>query len=42
MLMLPHLLLLLPLIDLVLIMSVEPGQGGQKFMIESLEKIKRI
>ena len=32
----------LPLIDLVLIMSVEPGQGGQKFMIESLEKINKL
>lgn len=27
-------------LDLVLIMSVEPGRGGQKFMIESLDKIK--
>ena len=30
----------LPLIDLVLVMSVEPGKGGQAFMMESLEKIK--
>ena len=29
-------------IDLVLIMSVEPGFGGQKFMPEVLEKTKRI
>ena len=29
-------------IDLVLIMSVEPGFGGQKFMPEVLEKAKRI
>ena len=29
-------------IDLVLIMSVEPGFGGQKFMPEILDKIKKI
>lgn len=30
----------LPLIDLVLVMSVEPGFGGQGFMPESLAKVK--
>ena len=29
-------------IDLVLIMSVEPGFGGQKFMPEVLDKTKKI
>ena len=31
---------ILNLIDLVLVMSVNPGFGGQKFMSETLEKVK--
>lgn len=30
---------LLPILDLVLIMSVEPGKGGQKFLDSALDKI---
>ena len=32
----------LNLIDLVLVMSVNPGFGGQKFMSETLEKVKAL
>lgn len=33
---------LLPLVDLVLVMSVEPGKSGQKFMTGSLSKISKL
>lgn len=33
---------LLPYIDLVLVMSVEPGMGGQKFIPNSLRKIRKL
>ena len=33
---------LLPLLDLVLVMSVEPGKGGQSFMPNALDKIKEL
>ncbi|MGN1295312.1 MAG: ribulose-phosphate 3-epimerase [Bacilli bacterium] len=32
----------IPYIDLVLVMSVEPGKGGQTFMMSALEKIENI
>lgn len=33
---------LLPLVDQVLVMSVEPGKGGQQFLENSLEKITEL
>ena len=33
---------LLDQIDMVLIMSVEPGFGGQKFMPEALDKVRAV
>lgn len=33
---------LLPLLDMVLFMSVEPGFGGQKFIAASLDKVRKL
>lgn len=33
---------LLPLVDLVLVMSVEPGKSGQEFMDQAYDKVKKL
>lgn len=33
---------LLPLVDMVLLMSVFPGFGGQKFMVQTLDRLKQL
>lgn len=32
----------LPLLDLILVMSVEPGMGGQQFMLPSIDKLNKL
>ncbi len=33
---------ILPFVDMVLVMTVNPGYGGQKFILETLPKIREI
>jgi ribulose-phosphate 3-epimerase len=33
---------LLPFVDLVLVMTVNPGYGGQSMIFETLEKVRRL
>lgn len=33
---------IMPFVDVVLVMSVNPGFGGQKFIVETVDKVKRI
>lgn len=32
----------LPLVHMILIMTVEPGKGGQKLMLETLDKVRKL
>lgn len=37
-----HVLQVIDIVDLVLIMSVNPGFGGQKFIATQVDKIRRL